>query len=52
MISVLLASVAEVGTGEVIHQLLDGRIPREHQMPLLEAALVSFIDMNHELVLL
>lgn len=29
-----------------------GRTPREHQMTIFEVALESFIDMNHELVLL
>lgn len=29
-----------------------GKTPREHQMTIFEVALESFIDMNHELVLL
>ena len=29
-----------------------GKIPKEHQMSIFEVALESFIDMNHELVLL
>ena len=29
-----------------------GKTPKEHQMSIFEVALESFIDMNHELVLL
>ena len=29
-----------------------GKTPKEHQMSIFEVALKSFIDMNHELVLL
>ena len=29
-----------------------GKTPKEHQMSFFEVALESFIDMNHELVLL
>ena len=29
-----------------------GKIPKEHQMSIFEVTLESFIDMNHELVLL
>ena len=29
-----------------------GKTPKEHQMSIFEVALDSFIDMNHELVLL
>ena len=29
-----------------------GKTPKKHQMSIFEVALESFIDMNHELVLL
>ena len=36
---------------QIIETMIDKK-PSEHQMSIFEVALESFIDMNHELVLL